>query len=144
MTGFHFRLDKVLAWRHTELELARGGFQQQAAVLATIDRRRAELKAAATGIEHQLRAAKPIDGSDLAALAAYRRHVRQREQDLAVQRSQAGKRMEQLQGTLLEARRRCRLLERLRERQFAEWQTAADREVEQVAAESHLASLARR
>jgi hypothetical protein len=38
-----------------------------------------------------------------------------------------------------EARRRCRLLERLRERRRAEWKTENDRELEQVAAESYLA-----
>jgi hypothetical protein len=40
---------------------------------------------------------------------------------------------------MLEARRRCRLLERLRERRWDEWKAAADRELEETAAESYLA-----
>jgi hypothetical protein len=45
---------------------------------------------------------------------------------------------------MLEARRRYRLLERLQERQLHEWQLLSSRELEQLAAESHLAGLARR
>jgi hypothetical protein len=40
---------------------------------------------------------------------------------------------------MLEARRRCRLLERLKERRLAEWTSARDRELEEVASESFLA-----
>ena len=40
---------------------------------------------------------------------------------------------------MLEARRRCRLLERLKERRLAEWTTARDRELDELASESYLA-----
>jgi hypothetical protein len=40
---------------------------------------------------------------------------------------------------MLEARRRCRLLERLKERRKGEWDIAFNRELEAVAAESFLA-----
>ena len=43
------------------------------------------------------------------------------------------------QAAMLEARRRCRLLERLKERRWSEWKLAADRELEQAASESYLA-----
>ena len=45
---------------------------------------------------------------------------------------------------MLEARRRCRLLERLKERRLAEWTTARDHEVEEIAAESYLARWSQR
>jgi hypothetical protein len=44
----------------------------------------------------------------------------------------------------LEARRRCRLLERLRERRWTEWQLARDRELEELASDSYLAQWNRR
>jgi hypothetical protein len=44
---------------------------------------------------------------------------------------------------MLEARRCCRLLERLKERRRAEWQAATDREMEELAAESFLAGWSR-
>jgi hypothetical protein len=39
----------------------------------------------------------------------------------------------------MEARRRCRLLEKLKERRRAEWEKARDRELEELASESFLA-----
>ena len=39
---------------------------------------------------------------------------------------------------MLEARRRCRLLEKLKERRLAEWRAAAEREIEALAAEAFL------
>ena len=44
---------------------------------------------------------------------------------------------------MLEARWRCRLLEKPKERRIPEWQTVCDREIEQLAAESHLAQQVR-
>ena len=43
-----------------------------------------------------------------------------------------------------EARRHCRLLERLKERRLEEWEAAFARELEDLAADSHLAALAPR
>jgi hypothetical protein len=48
------------------------------------------------------------------------------------------------QAGLLEARRRCRLLERLRERRWTEWQQARDRELEELASDSYLARWSQR
>ena len=144
MTAFRFRLEKVLGWRRTELELSETRFKQQMALLAELDRRQAELEAAGIRAEFQVRAARPLDGSDLAALEAFRRHIRVREQDLSVERAEEHKKLEQRQQAMLEARRRCRLLERLRERRLSEWQAATDRETEQLASESYLAGRERR
>ena len=40
---------------------------------------------------------------------------------------------------MLEARRRCRLLERLKERRLADWTAERNRQLEEVASESFLA-----
>jgi hypothetical protein len=48
------------------------------------------------------------------------------------------------QAALLEDRRRCRLLERLKERRWAEWQLARDRDLEDLASDSYLAQWTRR
>ena len=40
---------------------------------------------------------------------------------------------------MLEARRHCRLLERLKERRLAEWKAACDHEMDELASESYLA-----
>jgi hypothetical protein len=45
MTAFRFRLQKVLDWRHTQLELEEARYRQAIAAVAEIDRARATLAA---------------------------------------------------------------------------------------------------
>jgi flagellar export protein FliJ len=144
MTGFRFRLQRVLEWRRTQLEIAEAHFRQQADAVAGLDRARAELEAAGISAEMQVRAWRPLGAGDLAALGNFRLLVRNRERQLAVRRAEAEKELATRQEAMLEARRRYRLLERLRERRLADWQAAADKEVEDFAAEAYLAHWPRR
>jgi hypothetical protein len=143
MTSFRFRLEKVLAWRRTQLELEDAKLKKHIAAVAALDRARAELKATAIRSESEVRRWNPIVGQDLAALSRFHVHVQDREKELAERRREAVQQLEAQQQALQEARRRCRLLERLEERRLTEWQAAADRELEQLAAESYLAGLIR-
>jgi flagellar export protein FliJ len=144
MTSFRFRLEKVLDWRRQQLEVEEAAFKQQTAAIAEMDGVCAALEAAGIRAELEVPTWSPLAGNDLAALADFRLHTRRQEQEIARLRAEAQKKLEARQATLLEARRSCRLLERLRERRLAEWQTACDRELEELAAESYLAGLARR
>jgi hypothetical protein len=144
MTAFQFRLEKVLAWRRTQLEVEDAKLRRQIAALAELDRARAELEATAIRSEVQVRDWNPLAGQDLAALSNFHLHIRNREKDLAERRRDAVQQLDAQQQALLVARRRCRLLERLEQRRLTEWQAAADREVEQLAAESYLSGLMRR
>jgi hypothetical protein len=45
---------------------------------------------------------------------------------------------------MIEARRRCELLERLKQRRLREWQAAADRELEERNGKSYLPQFVRR
>jgi flagellar export protein FliJ len=139
MTSFRFPLERVLDWRRTELELAEARFKRQAGALAELDRQRAELEAAGIRTEIQVRQWRPVSGGDLAALGGFRLQVKVREQGLAARRAECQKELEKLQNAMLEARRRLRLLERLKERRLAEWRAAFDRELEEQAAVSYLA-----
>lgn len=144
MKAFRFPLERVLDWRRVQLELEENRFRRRAAALAELDRTRAELEAAAIGAELQVRAWAPLSGRDLASLSGFRRHVQNEERTLAARRAESQRELEAQEAAMLEARRRCRLLERLRERQWTEWQTGADRELEQFATECHLAGIIRR
>ena len=143
MNAFRFPLERVMDWRRQQMELEEAKLRQQAAAIAQLDRTRAQLQAAGIAAEIDVRRWTPLAGSDLAALGGFRRHVRDQEQQLAVQRVARAQQMSGQQQVLLEARRRYRLLERLRERRLAEWQEAVDRELETLAAESHSARLSR-
>ena len=139
MKSFQFPLERALGWRRTQLEQAELRFKQQAAALADMDRERAELEAADFRAEIEVRAWKPVWGGDLAALGRFRLQTQRREEALHGRRAECEKELDQRQKAMMEARRRLRLLERLKERRAAEWRAVCDCELEQQAAESFLA-----
>lgn len=142
MTAFRFRLEKVLQWRATELTLAESRFEQQTAAVAAIDRARAALDAASIRAEVMVRDSPHVEGADLAALAAFRQHTRARLSELSAARVPAQRELDARCAAILDARRRVRLLERLKTRRQAEWKEAFDRELDQLASESYLARFA--
>jgi hypothetical protein len=82
-------------------------------------------------------------GRDVAALGSFRARVKMQEHQITARRVERQKALDAQGAAMLEARRRCRLLERMKERRRAEWQAASDQEVEQLASESFLAGWAR-
>jgi len=141
--SFRFNLQRVLDWRRTQLDLEEARFKQKLAAVAELDRARAALEAAEIHAEVQVRQWSPMAGRDVTALGGYRLHVRAQEQEIAVTRAKSQTALDAQEAAMLEARRRCRLLERLKERRRAEWQAAGDRELEELASESYLAGWAR-
>jgi len=143
MNSFRFPLQKALDWRTTELELEEARFKLQVAALAALDRERAGWEAAGISAEIQVRGWSPLAGGDLTALGNFRLNVKQRETEVDARRVECRKSLEAQQTAMLEARRRCRLLERLKDRRLAEWQSARDHELEQLASEAFLAKWGR-
>jgi len=144
MKAFLFPLERALDWRRTELQLAEARLHQQLAALAELDRARAALEAAGIRAETQVREFNPLAGRDLTALGSFRLLIQVREKEIAGRRLECQRELAARQAGLLEARRRCRLLERLRERRWTEWQLARDRELEELASDSYLAQWNRR
>ncbi len=139
MNSFRFPLQKVLDWRRTQLELEEANFRKQMAAVAELDRQAAEIEAAGRRTEALVRTWNPVAGTDLEALDRYRQYVKTRELEMQVPRQDARRRLAAQQQVMLEARRRLRLLEKLKDRRRAEWQAAFDKELEEMAAESFLA-----
>jgi hypothetical protein len=144
MKAFHFPLEKVLDWRRAQLELEEARYKQHAAALAALDRRRAEVEASGVRAEIEVRGWNPIAAGDLTALGNFRLYVKSQESEIARRRFEAAQKLAEQQKLMLEARRRCRLLERLKDRRLTEWTAERDHEVEQIAAESYLARWSRR
>jgi len=143
MKSFQFPLEKALEWRRTQLELEEAKHKREIAAVAAIDRRQAEVEASGVRAETEVRRWNPIESGDLAALAHYRLKVKAEEAALARHRSYAAQKLAAQQKQMMEARRRCRLLERLKERRLAEWSSARDKELDEIAAESYLARWSR-
>lgn len=139
MRSFHFPLEGVLGLRRTQLEIEEAAYQRFLGEVAALDRTRAELEALGIQAEVQVRQWRPLSGTDLAALAAFRGALQSKQRSIAACRVEAAKRAAAQLAAMLAAQRRCRLLERLRERRLAEWRHEADREIETLAAESYLA-----
>jgi flagellar export protein FliJ len=144
MNAFRFPLQKVLDYRRTQLELEELRFRQQSAAMGDLDRASAQLSASGNTAERQVRAWNPVAGGELAALGSFRLHVKLKETELAVTRTECQKELGRRESVMLEARRRLRLLERLRERRLAEWCSARDKELEDLASEAYLAKWKRR
>ena len=139
MTTFRFALQKILDWRRMQLELEEAKFRQALEAVAAVDRARAEVEAAAVKAELEVRGWDKVAGRDLHALGDYRLHVHSQEQVLAVRRAECARHAAAQQAAMLEARRRCRLLERLRDRRLAQWKAEQARELDALASESYLA-----
>jgi hypothetical protein len=144
MTKFLFPLQKALDWRGMQLSLAEALVGRQLAALAEIDRERADLDAARQRTETEVRQFPRIEGGDLSALGSFRLQVKARDQVLAAKRVEVQKELAARQAEMLEARRRCGLLERLKERRLTEWNSAANKEWDELAADSYMAQWARR
>jgi flagellar export protein FliJ len=144
MPRFRFRLGKVLGWRATQLELAQAGYQREREALAELDRSLAAWEAAGIRAELQVRGAGEVTGSELTALAGFRVFVRAKGAELLQRKAAQWKKLAAAEAALMEARRRCRLLERLQERQRAEWLAGEDAELEAAASDSFLAGWNRR
>jgi hypothetical protein len=136
---FRFRLEQVLSWRRAASEMEEHKLRRLSFELDRTERARTQVALERTTAERGLLRESAVSGADLSAHAAYLAQLDRQERALH-QRRQEQERLvsEQLQ-QLTEARRRLRLLEKLRVRALAEWQAAADREFEDLAAESHLA-----
>jgi hypothetical protein len=144
MKSFRFPLEKALDWRRTQLGLEEVRYKQQVAAVASLDSRRAEVEASGVRAETQVREWRPIGSGDLTALGNFRQHVKSQEAEIARRRSEAAKKLAEQQKLMYEARRRCRLLERLRESRLKEWTAGRDHELEEIAAESYTARWNRR
>ncbi len=139
MNAFRFPLQKALEWRRSELELAELKFQQLTAAVSAVDKALAELETAGIRAEILVRDWSPVCGRDLAALGSFRLHVRKKNVELAARRAECAGRLAAGRNAMLEARRRFRLLERLKERRLEAWRLARDKELEELASECYLA-----
>jgi flagellar FliJ protein len=139
MQSFKFPLQKALDVRASQLTMEEAKLQQAMGAIAAIDRERDIVIQARASAEKMVRGADSVPGEDLAALGAFRLRTQAEEKRLAAKRAQAEKAIEERRAAMLEARRRLKLLERLKERRRAEWQAAAAKEIEELASEAYLA-----
>ena len=143
MKSFLFPLQKALDLRTRQLELEEVCYKKHLAEVAELDRKRAEVEASGMRAEVQVRSWSPVGAGDLTALGNFRLRARKLEEQIRLRKVEAVKQMEEQFQVMLEARRRCRLLEKLKGRRLEEWTAARDHELEEIAAESYLSRWSR-
>lgn len=139
MKRFEFRLERVLEWRRAQLDIELAALGRLTAEAQAIDRRRGEIEAERASAESSLFASATAEAQQLAALDAFRAWAREECGRLANRRAEWERKIAEQRQKLLEARRRSRLLERLKERRRAEWDAEFNRELENLAGELYLA-----
>lgn len=144
MQRFLFRLQRVLElWRErADAEQARlqGLLSQQAA----LEEQHRQVERERQTAERELVASRSVTAADLMMVESFRRFARRQCRQIERQQAECAASIERQRQVLIEARRNARLMEKLRENRLVEWRREFDRELEEIAAESYLASLARR
>jgi flagellar export protein FliJ len=130
MKTFRFRLDRVLDWRRTELGMEETRLKQLHAARAALDSEKAALQESRDQAGRDLLARPRVDGADLRLLSDYGAAVKRLSARVDEKRRENQQAVAAQQQKLLEARRRLRLLEKLKDRRLEEWKYETERQME--------------
>jgi flagellar export protein FliJ len=139
MKRFHFPLERVRRWRAEQAAVEELKLQGLYGRMAALVDEKAKVESERAASEHQVLEQASVEASELQALDAYRWHARNRIAGIEKRQRDVAAQVEQQRQTLMEARRKAELLERLKTKMFEQWRALTDREEETVAAELYLA-----
>jgi len=143
MPAFRFRLAKALDWYREQCKIEEGRLANCVAALSAATECVARLEAERLAVDRETIAQASIAGCELAALGLYRLGAAEAAARLEEERRQRSSAVDRQRVVVQAARRRLKLLEKLRERRLAEHVQAEEREMENSAAESFLAKWVR-
>ena len=143
MKAFRFNLERVLEFHAAQVRAEEVKLQVLNDQAANLRRASESLDQSRAAEEDKIRHATVLEGADLQALESYRKQVQRQKEHLRDRLVDLEKRLDAQRDQLLKARRKLRLLEKLRERRLQEWTIEANKELEQIASESHLARFVR-
>jgi len=137
--AFEFRLDQALRWRSTQVDIEKSHAAQAAARLAAI---RAELEARRTELREAPRhLSAGSNGASLESFGVWTNRIRRHIADLEKKAKEAAAALAARMELLLEANRKRRLLENLRQTEHGRWRVESNRELEAFAGEAFLGRL---
>lgn len=139
MKSFRFRLERVLSWRGTQLALAEAKAEQLKGGLLAAGQAKIQVVARQAAAQTTALSVPAISGADLVALESARIWTAREEKRLAAQMVEMQRSIEEQNRRVAEARRGVKLVERLKERKLEAWQVEADRELDELSAESAIA-----
>jgi flagellar export protein FliJ len=139
MKQFAFPLDRVLDWRRAQVRIEEARLEALRAELRAIDGHARDLAAQRTQEEARLQSAGSARGGELAALDAFQRHVASEHQRLNQARKLCDQKIDAQARVVILKRRDVKLLEKLKQQRWESWNKDWEREITQLAEESHLA-----
>jgi flagellar export protein FliJ len=138
MKKFAFPLDRVMDFRRVHARLEEIKLEALYAELRALDTREAALARQKAQSETTLRAAPSVTGFDLELFATFREAMKLERHRLETARADCRKRIDAQLAVLTIKRRDVRLLEKLKEQQFEQWEKAMFKEIDQQAEEAYL------
>jgi hypothetical protein len=140
---FRFRLTRVLEWYERQYQVEANRLRQCAERAAGAHLELIRHRESRVANENRVLRLEALSGNDLRARELYRKRSLFEESRLIGICRDRDRDVETQMGAALSARRRVSLVEKLRDRKRDEFNYAASRELEQVAADSWLAGFAR-
>jgi septal ring factor EnvC (AmiA/AmiB activator) len=140
MTPFRFRLARVLDWYRKQCELEESRLHARSAAVVETVREIARIQAERDAMEKEVFQSSSASALDLIAMEFHRQSTKRHEGHLGEELQRRQQALETQRATVEGARRRVRLLEKLRERRLAEHSSAAEQELEELAADAFRAA----
>lgn len=138
MPAFQFRLDRVLEWYRTQLQLEESRLAACLAALHLAGQRAARLQTERLSVEREVISRVSIAAGDLASLGLYRLRAKKEAAQLEEECARREGAVREQRSLVQAAQRRVRLVEKLRDRRWMEHRYAEDRALEGLAAEAYL------
>ena len=138
MSTFQFRLERVLEWYRTQLQLEENGLAVCLAALHRVQERIARFEAERLSVERDVLSGGCLLARDLASLGFYRLRAKQESAAMEAERVRRERALRDQRAAVQAAQRRVRLVEKLRDRRLSEHRYTEDRALENLAAEAYL------
>ncbi len=138
MRSFRFSLEKVLAWRRTQLALQEADLELLRANLFGILASIAELDRRREAASEQMRSMRTACGADLAEIPRFRVWAEREEKLLRSRIEECEGQIQKRSAAIAEARRQVELVERMKGRRLETWNAEFNLELDQLAGESAL------
>jgi flagellar export protein FliJ len=140
MSRFQFPLERVLSWRESQLSIEEADLERLRLELTTVETALKELESRVAKEVELIQCARSFKAGELAGIASARKWLVGERKRLQSRVADCHQRIELKTAALMEARRKVRLMERLKERRRASWTLEENRSLEDLAGESAIAS----
>jgi len=137
--AFRFPLDRALHIRRAQLEVEQAKLQRLMRDREQFEFQVNEIRAESSATRRLITAQLSLVPGEISTMPDYQRGAKLRLQKLEREKQELSKKTQDQQRQTIEAECKVKLLEKLRAKRFAEWETGMNKEQENFAADAHLA-----